>query len=331
MNALLLHSLKEAQNKGRLKFYENHPLSLVSTFGIGGDAGVFVLPQTQDALCSLVSEIDQTLPYKIIGNASNLLFSDNGYNGAIICTKHLDRLSLLDSAKNEQDAQAFELTGQKHLIFSDCGCALSHLCAFALKNGISGFEGLCSIPATIGGAIINNAGAFGCEIADTLVACVIYYPKSRKTVVYPIQSSDFSYRKSKLREEDAVILSAYFSVRLGSPDQILAKMKSNKEKRISAQPTGLRSAGSYFKRPEAHLGYERYRGKSAGELIDICGLKGFSLGNAMISEKHANFIVNPLGQASAQDVLALAKLVKDTVYQKTGIMLCEEIEYVPSP
>jgi UDP-N-acetylmuramate dehydrogenase len=329
MKALVLQFLKEMQNKGSLNYYENHPLSLVSTFGIGGEAGVFVRVKEKDALCELINFLCGLVPYKVIGCASNLLFSDLGFNGAVISTKALNFCSLSDTSRTPTDTAVFDTFNVKKVIFADCGCALSRLCEVARDNGISGFEGLCSIPATVGGAVINNAGAFGCEIADTLLACEVYYPELGKKLLRPIASGDLSYRKSRLKDEGGIILSAYFAARDGERSLIVEKMQKNKALRAFLQPQGVRSAGSFFKRPTPFEGYIGYRGKSAGELIDLCSLKGLTVGGASVSEKHANFIVNASGKATAEDVFALKETIKREVFEKTGVLLSEEVEYVP--
>ena len=329
MKALVLQFLKEMQNKGSLNYSENHPLSLVSTFGIGGEAGVFVRVKNKEVLCELIRLLNGVLPYKVIGNASNLLFSDNGFSGAIISTKALNGAEIISDARNATDQAVFDTFGVKKLILADCGCVLPHLCAIAQTNGITGFEGLCSIPATVGGAVINNAGAFGCEISDTLLACEVFYPDSDKILLRPIGSCDLGYRKSRLKHEGGIILSAYFGARECAPDAILAEMQKNKTLRSQSQPHDMRCAGSFFKRPRADEGYPPYKGKSAGELIDLCGLKGLTVGGASVSEKHANFIVNSNGKALASDVITLAETVKRVVWQKTGVLLLEEVEICP--
>lgn len=329
MKALVLQFLKEMQNKGSLNYYENHPLSLVSTFGIGGEAGVFVRVREKEALCELIGFLHGKISYKVIGCGSNLLFSDLGFNGAVISTRALDFCALLDAPKRPTDAAVFDTFNVKKVIFADCGCALSRLCEVARASDVTGFEGLCSIPATVGGAVINNAGAFGSEIADTLLACEVYYPELGQCLLRPTVSGDFSYRKSRFKDEGGIILSAYFAAREGERSLIAEKMQKNKALRAFSQPQGVRSAGSFFKRPAPFEGYIGYRGKSAGELIDLCSLKGLTVGGASVSEKHANFIVNASGKASAEDVLALKETIKRKVFEKTGVLLYEEVEYVP--
>lgn len=307
------------QNKGRLKFYENHSLSLVSTFGIGGKARFFVIPYDTDALCRTVFLAARSGRYKIIGNASNLLFDDCGFDGAVICTVKIRKICLT--------SPPFASNCDK-VIYAESGAMLPSLCRLALDNGISGFEGVCSIPATVGGALCLNAGAYGSEISDTLIAYELFCPKTNKIRLAFADKSCFSYRKSPLLNSGKAVLGAYFLAESGEPEQIKARCEKFKTLRRENQPQGVKSAGSYFKRPRENEGFAPYQNKSAGQVIDMCGLKGASIGGAQISQKHANFLINASGTAQASEVLALARLVKWDVYQKTGIRLCEEVEFV---
>ena len=303
MNSLFEQYLKDAQGKGCLKYVKDRPLSAVSTFGIGGNAAFFVVPRNIPSLKEILRILyEQKERYIVIGNASNLLFSDYGFDGAVISTKSLCSL------REENGA-----------LIAECGVTLPRLSGYCAERGFAGFEGLCSIPATVGGAVRMNAGAFGCEISDKLIYVSVYSPESDKTVTKNKENCGFSYRHSLAAGENEVILEARFIPETGKTADILAKMDINRQKRAQNQPTGVRSAGSYFKKPKSE--------KSAGELIELCGLKGKRIGGAAISEKHGNFIINEKS-ARAKDVLALAKLVKETVFQKTGIILSEEVLYI---
>ena len=303
MNSLFEQYLKDAQSKGRLNYVKDRPLSAVSTFGIGGKAAFFVVPEdvpSAKEILRLLHELNER--YMVIGNASNILFSDLGFDGAIISTKSLCSVS-----------------DENGVFTAECGVTLPHLCAYCAKRGYSGFEGLCSIPATVGGALKMNAGAFGCEISNRLISLTVYSPKTDKTVTKTKEECGFSYRYSSVTSENEIILEARFDPKTGISADIYKKMEENRQRRAKTQPLGVKSAGSYFKKPSAE--------KSAGELIDICGLKGKRIGGATVSEKHGNFIINEKS-ARASDVLALATLVKETVFQKTGILLSEEVLYI---
>ncbi len=303
MNSLFEQYLKDSQSKGSLKYTKDRPLSAVSTFGIGGNAAFFVVPRNITSLKELLKLLwDLKERYIVIGNASNLLFSDSGFDGAVISTKSL--CSLIDDCG---------------MLTAECGVTLPQLTQYCAEVGYAGFEGLCSIPATVGGAIKMNAGAFGCEISDRLISVSVYSPESDKTVIKNREKCGFSYRHSSAVGGNEIILEARFAPETGKSADILAKMDINRQKRIKNQPTGVRSAGSYFKKPNAE--------KSAGELIEICGLKGKRIGGAAVSEKHGNFIINEKS-ARAKDVLALAETIKETVFKKTGVLLSEEVLYI---
>lgn len=320
MNPLLLRYLTEMQNKGCLKFYKDRSLSLVSTFGIGGKASVFVLPETEEALIDTVCMASALGRYKVIGNASNLLFDDRGFSGAVISTVRLRSLALSDAPTDPHGRRLIEKCGGR-FIRCGCGVMLPSLSAFAARSAVTGFEGLCSIPATVGGAIRQNAGAYGSEISDTLVACEVFYPDTHEKRLIYSEECGFSYRHSLIGRKGETVLSAYFKAEPGEEREINERIARNKAYRLASQPTGVRSAGSYFCRPSNET--------SAGELIDRCGLKGMRVGGAEVSTVHANFIVNKTGIASADDVLRLASAVKRNVKKRFGVELTEEVEFVP--
>ena len=279
--------------------------------GTGGNTRLFVTPYTVGSLIDTAKEAEKSgIYYAVIGNATNVLFPDEGVCGAVISTKRINGIFLKDGR-----------------IHAECGVTLPALSSFALRHALSGFEGLVSIPATVGGALTTNAGAFGCEIKDRLVSFSVYIPSENRVVVRTPKSHPFSYRKSRATEGEAVILSAVFSANAGDRAKIFAKMTENREKRRLSQPTGVKSVGSFFKKPDYTVENKAvsstYYGKSAGELIDLCGLKGKRVGGAEVSKKHAGFITNTKN-ATTGDVLALASEVKQEVFERTGVRLCEE-------
>ncbi len=308
--------LKDAQNKGFLKYLENLSLSSVSSIGTGGEARFFVTPYTADALIKTVETAKKRgIRFTVIGSATNILFSDEGFDGAVISTKKMSVASVRNG-----------------LIYADCGTPLPALSGLALENSFTGFEGLVSIPATVGGALASNAGAFGNEIADNLISFSVFLPESGKLETRLPRDFPFSYRQSHATDGGAIILSAVFEGKAGVPSEISAKMSKNREKRKAAQPTGVKSVGSFFKKPDYAVLNKNvplpYYGKSAGELIDICGLKGVSVGGACVSEKHAGFLINR-GGATTADFLKLSSEIKRTVFEKTGVLLTEECVRLP--
>jgi UDP-N-acetylmuramate dehydrogenase len=322
MHNLFLRFLKDTQNKGSLNYEAAYPLYRISTFGIGGKARYFVLPKTEEALCKTVNAAEKAgISYIVIGNASNLLFDDSGYFGAVISTVKMSGIFVTEERETE-----------KQRLFALCGAKLPVLSWRALQYGFTGFEGLCSIPATVGGALCSNAGAFGNEISDKLEYVKVFSSEKGETFLKSPAECAFSYRSSRAADKGEIILSASFNCEKNDPSEIAEKMKLCKAKRAATQPLGMKSGGCYFKMPsEAVVKNESYKGVSAGELIDRCGLKGMSIGKAAVSDIHGNFIINTAEKGSASDVLKLAEIIKNTVYARTGIQLCEEVVFVRNP
>jgi UDP-N-acetylmuramate dehydrogenase len=237
-----------------------------------------------------------------MGNGSNTLFSDGGYDGLVISTERL---------------RAFSFEGERVICLA--GVSLPLLSKKAAELGLSGLEFACGIPAYIGGAVYMNAGAHGGEMSDVVLSTRAYDAESDK--VFDIVGGDnlFSYRHSVYSKKTSLVcLSSELLLKPDKSEEIKARMREYTEKRRSTQPIEMASAGSFFKRPEGYF---------AAKLIDDCGLKGLRVGNAAVSEKHAGFIVN-LGAATAEDVLLLSELVSDRVFAKTGIRLEREVKYV---
>lgn len=278
-------------------------LSEMSTFRIGGTADAVAYPESSEELIEAVRAAKECgISFLVIGNGSNLLFSDDGYDGLVIST---DRL------------RAFSFEGE--IVNCSAGVSLPSLSKKAAELGLSGLEFACGIPGYLGGAVCMNAGAHGGEMSDVVLSTRAY--DSESDTVFDIVGKDnlFSYRYSVYTESPSLIcLSADIALKRDSVDAIKARMKEYIEKRRSTQPIEMASAGSFFKRPEGHF---------AAKLIDDCGLKGFRLGNAAVSEKHAGFIVN-LGGATAKEVLELAETVSDKVFAETGIRLEREVKYL---
>lgn len=278
-------------------------LSEMSTFRIGGTADAVAYPESSEELIEAVRAAKECgISFLVIGNGSNLLFSDDGYDGLVIST---DRL------------RAFSFEGE--IVNCSAGVSLPSLSKKAAELGLSGLEFACGIPGYLGGAVCMNAGAHGGEMSDVVLSTRAY--DSESDTVFDIVGKDnlFSYRYSVYIESPSLIcLSADIALKRDSVDAIKARMKEYIEKRRSTQPIEMASAGSFFKRPEGHF---------AAKLIDDCGLKGFRLGNAAVSEKHAGFIVN-LGGATAKEVLELAETVSDKVFAETGIRLEKEVKYL---
>lgn len=271
-----------------------------TSFRIGGGAEVMAFPKSEDELSALLKK-SALLDWKfaILGAGTNVLAPDEGVQGLVICLK-----DCLDGVRQ---------TDETHIQVM-AGVTMSRAAVFAANLGLAGMEFAHGIPGTVGGGVYMNAGAYGGEISDICESVqVMDYSGEVKTLSR--DQMDFSYRHSCLEGREAVVVSAVFELIPGSSDEIRSKMKDFQQRRMASQPLDLPSAGSAFKRPSG--GY-------AAALIDQAGLKGYRIGGAAISEKHAGFAVN-LGGATAADVKALLTQVSETVYNSTGILLEPEI------
>lgn len=281
-----------------LRFYE--PMARHTSLRIGGGAEVMAFPKGEEELARIL-KASALLDCKpaILGAGTNVLAPDGGIDGLVICLK--DALT------------GMELLGS-HGIRAMAGVTMARCAVFAASQGLSGLEFAHGIPGTIGGGVYMNAGAYGREFRD-VVKQVRLMDRSGRIYTLSGEEMAFSYRHSRLEGGDNIVLSADLGLTRKEPEQIKARMKELIAKRTASQPLDLPSAGSAFKRPQG--GY-------AAALIEQAGLKGFRIGGAAISEKHAGFAVN-LGGATAEDFKALLKTVSDRVWEQTGIRLEPEI------
>ena len=279
---------------------ENEPLSYHSTMRVGGPAALAAFPTNRAELSRLIQTAKaHNVRHIIVGNASNILFSDRGFDGLAIFTTAMRNIVWNGSS-----------------VTADCGASLTGLAAAATKRGLSGLEFAFGIPGTIGGAVYMNAGAYGSQVSAVLASSE--YLKNGEILKRTAEEHKFGYRTSVYRSTDDIILSAEFTLIPGDPEEIAAKAKQNMDSRRSKQPLEYPNAGSVFKRPE---------GAFPGALIEEAGLKGLRIGGAEISDKHANFIVNR-GGATADDILRLTETAQKTVYKRFGILLETEIIYI---
>jgi UDP-N-acetylmuramate dehydrogenase len=236
----------------------------------------------------------------MIGNGSNILFSDDGFSGIIIKTTKLNHLEI-----------------KNNIITADCGARLSKMCDLALQNSLGGITPLCGIPGTVGGAVYMNAGAYGSEIKDTLISST-YLDENLNLIAINNEEHNFSYRKSFFSHTNLIILSSQFKLEKSDYNILKEETTCFLKQRAEKQPLNFPNAGSTFKRPNEYY---------AGKLIEDCGLKGFCIGDAQVSEKHSGFLVNK-GNATAKDVLELIEYIKKKVFNEYNIMLETEIEFV---
>ncbi len=292
---------KTAQALG-VRTKRNEPMSMHTTFKVGGCCDIMAFVNSAESargliLCANASGLD----YYILGNGSNVLFSDKGFRGAIILL----------------GADFSDITVKDDVITAAAGASLQRVCRRALENSLSGMEFAYGIPGTVGGAVYMNAGAYGGEMKD-VVSSVTCVNKSGEIIVYTSDELKFAYRSSRFLDSGEIILSADFRLQNGDLSSIKARMDELMERRKTRQPLEFPSAGSAFKRPE---------GTFAGLVIEQSGLKGYTVGGAQISEKHANFIINR-GGATAYDIMKLISDVKKTVKEKTGYELECEIRII---
>lgn len=280
---------------------EKVPLSQLTSFHVGGPAD-HVITAPAAAVPSLLQKLNAAdIPVLILGNGSNVLASDAGFRGVV-----------LKIAAGEEDIRR-----EGDRLCAGAGVSLKQLCLFARDRGLSGLETLYGIPGTVGGAVYMNAGAYGGEIADTLQTVMVTDGHGQILTLSAAEAA-LNYRRSRFMQTGEVILSAVFSLSPGDPGQIRERMADCMSRRREKQPLEYPSAGSFFKRPEGHF---------AGELIDRCGLRGFAVGDAQISEKHAGFLINR-GHATCRDILALSDAVCRIVREKTGVQLEREVRTV---
>lgn len=275
------------------------PLKQYTTFRIGGPCRAMIEINGAES-CETLIPLAQNgnIPYLVIGNGSNLLVDDEGFNGIVFhLGSDFDEIRLLDNITIECSA----------------GTSLSRLAAFAAENSLTGLEFAWGLPGSVGGAVFMNAGAYGGEISDVIVSAKAVSADGTKQNFIKEQLG-LSYRHSAFMENDSVITKAVFKLQKGEKSEIKARMNELMQKRKEKQPLEYPSAGSAFKRPE---------GTYAALLIEQCGLKGFSVGGAEVSEKHSGFIINK-NNATFSDVMELIRQVRETVQLKTGYILeCE--------
>ena len=291
--------MNEINNKTASLCFMNESLKKHTTYGIGGPADLMIFPKSKQDLIKVIEIIyENKIQLTILGSGSNVLVSDNGIRGAVI--------SLKNSLK--------QIEVDDNILYAECGTMLGKIVKHAVKNNLIGLENLNGVPGTLGGALIMNAGAWGGEISENLIHVEVINSKSE---IQKIQKKDlnFSYRQSSFNKDD-ILLSAKFNLKKADKDIIKENFIEAQSGRKKSQPLNKRSAGSLFKNP---------KNNSAGKLLDEAGLKGFSIGDAKISEKHANFFIND-GDATSKDMLMLIKKAHKEVKDKFNVNLSLEVK-----
>lgn len=280
----------------------NEPMSEHTTFRTGGKADYYVTPSAPGQVVELLRLCeDNNIRYHIHGNGSNVLFADEGYRGVVI-----------GIGKRMSD-----ISCEGNVIAAQAGTTLSALAAAAADRSLAGLEFASGIPGTFGGAVTMNAGAYGGEMKDVLVSATVC---DRKGNISELSNEELElgYRTSIIQKKNYIVLEATLKLMPGNEEDIRAKMKDYNGRRREKQPLEYGSAGSTFKRPEGHF---------AGQLIEQCGLKGYRVGDAAVSEKHAGFVIN-IGNATSNDVMAVIRHVQETVRAECGVELETEVKII---
>lgn len=291
----------ESENLG--KYEENVSLKKYTTYKVGGKASIMVYPKNIDCLIRLLKVIkEEKVKYKVLGNGSNVLFSSNQYDGVIIKLDEFNDIKFLSRNKIRVGA----------------GYSLIKLCMLACKKGLAGLEFAAGIPGTIGGAIFMNAGAYKSDMGYIVQTVKVLTPEL-KIITLENKEMDFHYRSSFLQSHpDYICLEVTLKLQKGKKELIEEVIKERKQRRIASQPLEYPSAGSVFRNPE---------GMFAGQLIEELSLKGMKKGGAMVSDKHANFIIN-YKNATGEEIKELIEYVHDEVLKKYKVDMKIEQEFV---
>lgn len=297
MNKEVLNILRDIVSEEDILI--NEDMSRHTTFKTGGPASLFIRPKSFDELKKIIALFKRAeVEYFVLGNGSNLLVSDKGYDGAIISTERLTEIHLEDDNR----------------IYAEAGVMNSKIARVACDNSLTGFEFAAGIPGTIGGAMIMNAGAYGGEMKLVTKEVRVLSPDA-EIIRLDNEALKFGYRTSALKGKKFIVLSVLIELEKGDKEEISKTMAELAGKRREKQPLEFSSAGSTFKRPEGHF---------AGKLIEDAGLRGYTVGGAQVSEKHCGFVVNK-GSATSSDVYKLICDVRDKVFDVSGVTLEPEV------
>ena len=297
MSEIMISNLAKYVDRERIS--ENVLLKDYTTFKVGGPAKIMIKVNTVKELCDIIAYLNKCqASYMIIGNGSNLLVSDEGYDGIVV--------------KLEGDFMKVE--AKENVISAGAGALLVNVCKEALNNSLTGLEFAYGIPGTVGGAIVMNAGAFDGEMSMVVTGVEAVTKEGEPIYVSP-HSLRFGYRRSEVRKTGLTVTKVEFTLKKGDRDEIENRMNELKNRRVEKQPLEYPSAGSTFKRPEGYF---------AGKLISEAGLSGERIGGACVSPKHNGFIINDAG-ATAKDVNDLIELVKKRVYDNSNVKLEPEV------
>lgn len=293
-------ALYENKDFGIIKFDEK--LKNYTNFSIGGSADVLVEVKEEYQLVDLLKfNKENGIESTILGNGTNILVTDKGIRGCvIIISKNYDRISL-----------------DGNLLKVSAGSLLSKASKFSFKNSLTGMEEVSGIPGSVGGAVAMNAGAYGVEMKD-IIKSVRLISKDGEILECDNKDMDFSYRHSRVFDDDLIVSEAIFELKKDNQEKIYEKFDDFTNRRVSKQPLDKKSAGSTFKRPV---------GSYASKLIDECGLRGYKRGDCQVSEKHCGFLINN-GDASCEEMINFIEEVSSVVFEKTGFKLEREVKII---
>ena len=284
------------------QFLREEPMKKHITFRVGGPAACFLTPSTKEQIREILHICqEEKTPYFILGNGSNLLVSDQGFDGVVLQVyKNMNQMAVEGEHLRVQAGALLSATARK-----------------ALEAGLTGMEFAAGIPGTMGGAAVMNAGAYGGEMKDILESVTVLTPEGEQKELKN-EELQLGYRTSVVKEKGYIVLEAVLSLKKGDPEAIKSRMDELKEQRVTKQPLEYQSAGSTFKRPEGYF---------AGKLIQDAGLRGYQVGGAQVSEKHCGFVINK-ENATAKDVVDLIHDVQRIVYEKFQVQLETEVKFL---
>lgn len=290
-------------NENLGEFFYDEPMRNHTSFCLGGPAKLLIKPKDEETLIEILREIKKNnYNFYILGNCTNIIVKDKGFDGIIIKLKNK-----LKDLKKVSDTE----------IYAGAGVSLKKVSEFAMENSLTGLEFAHGIPGSLGGGVVMNAGAYDGEMKN-VIKSVRLLDENFKVIEVSCQDMNFSYRHSLVQERDLIVLGATFSLSPGNRDDIREKYEEFDRRRAEKQPLDLPSAGSTFKRPTGYF---------AGKLIDDSGLRGFTHNGAGISEKHCGFVVNK-NNATAKDVLETIEIVQKVVHDKFGVNLEREVKII---
>lgn len=297
-----LQTVEQFCQKEKIQYVKDEPMKLHTSFRIGGNADLFITPESEEKLCRLLFVLKENgVPYMILGRGSNLVVSDLGIEGAVVSLSAINQVCLNGDSR----------------VYAGAGASLASLCTFARDNCLSGLEFAYGIPGSVGGAMVMNAGAYGGEMKDAVLSARVLLPSGSIKVINK-EEMELSYRSSIFKKEKLIVLGAEFSLVQKDKEEITAQMDDYMNRRKEKQPLEYPSGGSVFKRPEGYF---------AGALIEKNGFKGESVGSAQVSVKHAGFIINT-GNATCKDVKELIEKIQQKVMESDGVSLETELIFV---